>query len=168
MHHVMQERGPDKHLSARGFDAVFGVHLRIVANGQHIRLRARIEKADRVGGAVAAPRRCVVPFGHADVVGAGKPRMGMVVQVVVIAKAVHVGPGLNREVDRVIDAGALGVIDHRAFDTGLQPAEGGMRMGEQIAREVVRRHLRPLPVHLFDKLRKDRVGLLGAGQVIST
>jgi hypothetical protein len=90
--------------------------------------------------------------------------MRMVVQVVVVAEAVDVGPGLQPEIQRVVDAGVARVIDHGALEAGFQPGHGRVRMREEIGAEIVCGHVGGLHVHRLDEAGEDRVGLCRAGE----
>ena len=57
MHHMVEKRRPDENITGLRHDAMFGVYLRIVANGHHVGLRARIVETDRVRIAVGTTRR---------------------------------------------------------------------------------------------------------------
>ncbi len=81
----------------------------------------------------------------------------MVVQVMVIAEAVQVGPGLQPPFELVIDARMARIIEHRPVEAGLQPTKRRMRVLEQIAREVICGHVVLGRVEPHDQFSQDRV-----------
>ena len=101
---MVQKCGPQKELTSDWPDPVLRIYLSVPSDRRHIRLRPRIKEADAVWCSVITTRRECVMFWNQYVVGPAKPRMWMIVEVMIIAHSIHISPRLNCEIETVIDA----------------------------------------------------------------
>ena len=104
MYQMVQKCGPQKELASDWPDPVLRIYLSVPSDRRHIRLRPRIKEADAVWCSVITAQRERVMFWNQHVVGSAKPRMWMIVEVMIIAHSIHIGPRLNCEIETVIDA----------------------------------------------------------------
>jgi len=99
----MHKRRPEQDFTGTRLHPVFGVDLAIGLDRRHIGLAARIKEGDCPRRAIGPTRQVNSSFRHRHIIGAGKPAVRMIVQVMVITKAVDVGPALQMPVDLVVD-----------------------------------------------------------------
>ena len=82
-------------------DAVLRIYLRPLGSPSYS-LEARV-KLMQFGVRSSRPDGGVM-FWNQYVVGSAKPRMWMIVEVMIIAHSIHIGPRLHGEIETVIDA----------------------------------------------------------------
>ena len=74
-------------------------------------------------------------------------------QVMVITKAVDVGPALQMPVDLVVDPAVFDIAHHGVIDAFAKPRQGRMFRSQQVAVQVTRSHIRPLSIQAHNFIR---------------
>ena len=154
----MQERGPQQHIAAGRQDPVLRVDLPVAANGVHVGLTARVEKADGAGIEVRAVGFCIALVRHIHVIGARQPGMRVIVKIVIIPAEIDIAPALDRPVELVVDAGARRIIEDRPVAALMQPLHGRVLASKEIVGRIIHRHIFQAGVPLHDHTGQHRVG----------
>ena len=71
------------------------IDLWIIGDGEHIRLRAGVVKADAVWRAIISTWGKVVRLRDLHVIGSTEPGVRMVMEIVIVAELIDVRPALN-------------------------------------------------------------------------
>ncbi len=114
------------------------VNLTIGLDSRHVRLRSWVEKGNCTLGAIGASGQVNRGIRYEHVVGAGQPGVRVVMQVVVVAKAIDVGPSLWMSVNGVIDNTVIDIANDNMIDAVAQPYQYRAIHGQQIFLKIAR------------------------------
>ena len=117
MNSVVQKGGPQQNFAGLGLYPVLGVDLPIFIDGVHIRLWPGIKKrycARCPIGTTGKVERCL---GNCNIVGSRKPSVRMVVQVVIVTKAINVCPSLQVPIKCIVNVTIFDITNYGMVDT---------------------------------------------------
>ena len=117
MNGVVQKGGPQQNLASLGLYPVLGVDLPVFIDGVHICLGPGIKKRNCARCPIGTTGEFEGVFRNCHIVGSRKPRVRMVVQVVIVIKAINVCLSLQVPIKRIVNFTIFDITNYGMVDT---------------------------------------------------
>ena len=114
---VVQKGGPQQNFAGLGLYPVLGVDLPIFTDGVHVRLWPGIKKRYCARCSIGTTGKFEGFFRNCHIVGSRKPSVRMVVQVVIVTKAINVCPSLQVPIKRIVNFTIFDITNYGMVDT---------------------------------------------------